>query len=51
MATDAAPFPLPAHQTGRADFPASGFRTGVLYAFAHGRLPVRASNRRSPSRS
>jgi hypothetical protein len=32
-------------------FPASGFRTRVLYAFAHGRLTVRASNRRSPSLS
>ena len=29
----AAPFPLPAHQTGRADFPASGFRTKVMSCF------------------
>src|SRR4029077_15905680 len=28
VATDAAPFPLPAHQTGRADFPHPAFGQG-----------------------
>ena len=30
VATDAAPFPLPAHQTGRADFPHPAFGQGFF---------------------
>ena len=33
-----APFPDPAHQTGRADLPHPAFGQGCCLAFAHGRL-------------
>ena len=45
-----APFPLPAHRTGRARFHASGSRTRT-HAFAHGKLRVRSLRRISPSTS
>ena len=43
-----APFPPPAHQTGRADFPHPAFGQGV-HVFAHGKFRVRTLNRTRPS--
>ena len=55
VATDAAPFPLPAHQTGRADFPHPAFGQGSFMpsptAGWQSELPIagaRASRRDAP---
>jgi len=49
VAAKAAPFPLPAHQTGRADFPHPAFGPRSIHAFAHGRLAVVLVSRTKPS--
>lgn len=46
---EAAPVPLPAHQTGRADFPHPAFGPRSVHAFAHGRLAVVFVRRMRPS--
>jgi hypothetical protein len=43
------PFPDPAHQTGRADFPHPALGPRSIHAFAHGKLRVVCSNRTNPS--